>query len=221
MSIFSRFTDIMNANINSMLDKAENPEKILRLIIQEMEETLVDVRKSAAKNLADKKGLLRQIRSLESGQTQWQQKAEVALNKNREDLARSALVEKQKLSAELESAQKSLAVIEDNLTLVQEDSQRLQEKLNEAKRRQESLQVRNDSVVVRLKVREKLDSHNIDSAISKYERYQQKIDSLEAQVEAYDLTGNSTDLAKEIDALQSQDSVEDELNALKKKAVNG
>lgn len=204
-----------------MLDKAENPEKILRLIIQEMEETLVDVRKSAAKNLADKKGLLRQIRSLESGQTQWQQKAEVALNKNREDLARSALVEKQKLSAELESAQKSLAVIEDNLTLVQEDSQRLQEKLNEAKRRQESLQVRNDSVVVRLKVREKLDSHNIDSAISKYERYQQKIDSLEAQVEAYDLTGNSTDLAKEIDALQSQDSVEDELNALKKKTVNG
>lgn len=219
MGMFTRINDIINANINGLLDKAENPEKMLRLIIQEMEETLVEVRSSAAKNLADKKGLLRQIRNHETKVSQWQDKAELAINKQREDLARQALIEKQKCQQKVDDIKQELDIIDDNLTLVQDDSQRLQEKLNEAKQKQHALVRREESAVVRLKVREKLHSDNIDNAINKYERYQQKIDDLEAQVEAYDFT-ESKDLAKQIDELASNDAVEAELTELKKKVAN-
>ena len=108
MGMFSRFTDIINANINSMLDKAENPEKMIRLIIQEMEETLVEVRTTAAKNIAEKKSLMRQLRSLESSVEHWQQKAELALSKGREDLAKSALTEKHKNNQKVTELQEQL-----------------------------------------------------------------------------------------------------------------
>lgn len=220
MGVFSRLTDIINANLNSMLDKAEDPEKVLRLIIQEMEETLVEVRSSAAKNLADKKSLLRQQRSLESRVQFWHEKAEKAVDKGRDDLARAALVEKQSCQAKSDQFHKDLDVIEENLLLIQEDSQRLQEKLTEAKRKRESMKVRQESAVVRLKVRQKLDSHDIESAINKYEQYQQKIDDMEAKIEAYDIT-KPTSLAKEIDALEENEAVENELASMKKQVVNG
>jgi len=220
MGMFSRFTDIVNANINSMLDKAEDPEKMIKLIIGEMEETLVEVRSTAAKHIAEKKTLLRQIRSFESSVSNWQTKAELALSKGREDLAKSALTEKHKVSTQAEAIKEELAQIDEFLTAVQADGQRLQEKLAEAKRRQEAYVIRQQSAQVRLKVRTKAAVYNIDEAMSKFERYQQKIDAVEAQVEAYDMTKNN-DLESQFRDLESDESVEQELEELKKQVANG
>lgn len=220
MGMFSRFTDIVNANINSMLDKAEQPEKMIRLIIQEMEETLVEVRATAAKHIAEKKTLVRQIAAIEKNIAQWQEKAELAIKKGREDLAKSALVEKQKSSTKLAQLQEEQSVVDELMDNIQADSQRLQDKLSEAKRRQEAFVLRQQSAEVRLKVREKAVVHNIDEAITKFERYQQKIDEVEAKVEAFDMTSNK-DLASEINALEKDEAIDEELAALKKQVVNG
>jgi len=220
MGMFSRFTDIINANLNSMLDKAEDPQKMIKLIIQEMEETLVEVRSTAAKHIAEKKTLLRQIRSIESSVKNWQEKAELALTKDREDLAKAALVEKSKCQSNLEDLQQELNQLEEFLGAVQEDANRLQDKLAEAKRRQEAYLLRQQSAQVRLKVREKAAVYNIEDAINKFERYQQKIDEVEAQVEAFDMTSNQ-DLSSQINALKADENIEQELEALKKTVVNG
>jgi phage shock protein A len=219
MGMFSRFTDIINANINAMLDKAEEPEKMIKLIIQEMEETLVEVRSTAAKYIAEKKTVLRNVRDMESRMESWQQKAELALKKDREDLAKSALIEKQACAQKLADFNAELAQLDECLTAVQQDSQRLQDKLTEAKRKQEAYAIRQQSAEVRLKVREKAAVYNIDEAINKFERYQQKIDRVEAEVEAYDMT-SSTDLDSQFRALENDENIEQELEQLKKKVVN-
>ena len=220
MGLFSRFTDIVNANLNSMLDKAEHPEKMIRLIIGEMEETLIEVRSTAAKNIAEQKTLTRKVKATQEGIAHWHEKAELALNKGREDLAKSALAQKHKCQAELTQLDEENAQLSDLLIAIQEDAQRLQNKLNEAKRRQEALRLRQESAEVRLKVREKVVVHNIDEAMAKFERYQQKIDHLEAQVESYDLTENK-DLSTQISELEQDDNIEAELAEMKKKVVNG
>ncbi len=220
MGLFSRFTDIVNANLNSMLDKAEHPEKMIRLIIGEMEETLVEVRSTAAKNIAEQKTLARKVKATQEGIAHWHEKAELALNKGREDLAKSALAQKHKCQAELTQLDEESAQLSDLLIAIQEDAQRLQDKLNEAKRRQDALRLRQESAEVRLKVREKAVVHNIDEAMAKFERYQQKIDHLEAQVESYDLTENK-DLSTQISELEQDDNIEAELAEMKKKVVNG
>jgi phage shock protein A len=220
MGMFSRLTDIINANINSLLEKAENPEKLIRLIIQEMEETLVEVRSQAAKNIAEKKTLTRHLRSLEAKVSDWQKKAELALAKGREDLTRSALVEKQKSEQTLNSVNAEMATIDEMLDGVQSDCQRLQEKLAEAKRRQESMVLRQQSAEVRLKARRTIDTSNIDDAIAKFERYQQKVDQVEAEVEAFDFAKNQS-LESQFAELENQDLIEQQLQEMKKKVVNG
>jgi phage shock protein A len=202
-----------------MLDKAEHPEKMIKLIIQEMEETLVEVRSSAAKNIAEKKTILRQIRTTESSIENWQTKAEVAIQKGREDLAKMALKEKQKCVALLAELQEDLGQFDEFLSKIQEDGDRLQQKLSEAKRKQESYVLRQQSAEVRLKVREKAAVHNIDEAITRFEQYQQKVDRVEAQIEAYDMTQNK-DLESEFRDLEADANLEEELEALKKKVVN-
>jgi phage shock protein A len=220
MGMFSRLTDIINANINSLLEKAENPEKLIRLIIQEMEETLVEVRSQAAKSIAEKKTLTRRLRSLETKVADWNRKAELALSKGREDLARSALVEKQKCEQELEPLQQEMISIDEMLNGVQDDCGRLQEKLAEAKRRQESFTRRQKSAEVRLKARQTINTGNIDNAIAKFERYQQKVDEVEAQVEAYNL-GKNQSLESQFEELENQDLIEEQLQQMKKKVANG
>ena len=218
MGMFTRFTDIINANINVMLDKAEEPEKMIKLIINEMEETLVEVRSAAAKHLAEKKTVLRNIREMESRVTKWQHKAELALTKGREDLAKSALVEKQNCTQKLADFNEALTQIDEYLTAVQQDSQRLQDKLTEAKRKQEAFAIRQQSAEVRLKVREKAVIHNIDEAINKFERYQQKIDRVEAAVEAYDMTSSKT-LDSQFRTLENDETMEQALAQLKQKVA--
>ena len=220
MGMFTRFADIINANINSMLDKAEQPEKMIRLIIQEMEETLVEVRATAAKHIAEQKTIDRQIAGLEKSAQNWQEKAELAISKGRDDLAKSALAEKHKANQQLTDLAQERDKLAHFLATVQEDGQRLQNKLAEAKRRQDALLLRQESAVVRLKVREKSAQYNIDEAISRFERYQEKVDRIEAEVEAFDMTQNQ-DLESQIRALETDDNIDNELAELKKKVVNG
>ena len=215
MGIFSRFTDIVNSNINALLDKAEDPEKMVRLIIQEMEDTLVEVRSASAKTLANKKEIIQQVNKLQAEADDWQAKAELAISKDREDLARAALQEKKKCQEHADALEKELAVIEEQISKLQNEIGQLQDKLADAKARQKTIIMRQKTVSSRLDVKRTLDSNKVDSAMGRFEQYERKIDDLESQVEAYDL-GKKT-LADEFADLESDDKIDDELAALKKK----
>lgn len=215
MGIFSRFTDIVNSNINAILDKAEDPEKMVRLIIQEMEDTLVEVRSTSAKTIAEKKELARRVERLNAQADEWQTKAELALSKDREDLARAALVEKKKATETVTAAENELNHVEEHISKLQTEVTTLQEKLADAKARQKAIVLRQRSAESRLEVKRTLDSSKVDDALSRFDRFETKIDGLESQVEAYDLGKKS--LSDEIAQLQQEDKVDDELAALKKK----
>jgi len=215
MGIFSRFTDIVNSNINALLDKAEDPEKMVRLIIQEMEDTLVEVRSASAKTLANKKEIANQIAKYESDASDWEAKAELALSKDREDLARAALQEKKKSAEAAEALSKELAIVEEQISKLQDEIGQLQEKLADAKSRQKAIIMRQKTASSRLEVKKTLDSTKVDNAMGRFEQYERKIDDLESQVEAYDL-GKKT-LQDEFAELEASDKVEDELAALKRK----
>ena len=215
MGIFSRFTDIVNSNINALLDKAEDPEKMVRLIIQEMEDTLVEVRSASAKTLANKKEIVNQIAKYESDASDWEAKAELALSKDREDLARAALQEKKKSAEAAEALSKELAIVDEQISKLQDEIGQLQEKLADAKSRQKAIIMRQKTASSRLEVKKTLDSTKVDNAMGRFEQYERKIDDLESQVEAYDL-GKKT-LQDEFAELEASDKVEDELAALKAK----
>ncbi|MFT5814866.1 MAG: phage shock protein A [Psychroserpens sp.] len=215
MGVFSRFTDIINSNINSLLDKADDPEKMVRLIIQEMEDTLVEVRSSSAKTLADKKELARQANRFEANAIQWQEKAELALSKDREDLARAALMEKKKCVESAGALREELTHVDDHIAKLQSEISQLQDKLADAKSRQKAIIMREKTANSRLKVKKNIDSVRVDDALSRFDQYERKIDNIEAQVESYDMGSKS--LADEIADLASDEKVDDELAKLKAK----
>lgn len=219
MGIFSRFADIINSNISALLDKAEDPEKMVRLIIQEMEDTLVEVRSTSAKVLAEKKELLRRIGRVEEQVQDWQDKAELALTKEREDLAKAALVEKQNAALTVDTLNKELEVVEEQIARLKEEVVLLQEKLADAKARQKTIIMRKQTASSRLEVKRRLDSTKIDDAMLKFEQYERRVEGLEAQVESYELgkKGSKGNLADEFAALEAEDSVNEELEALKAK----
>lgn len=216
MGIFTRFADIINSNISALLDKAEDPEKMVRLIIQEMEDTLVEVRSTSAKVLAEKTELLRRINKLEAQVADWQDKAELALTKDREDLAKAALVEKQKVAGTVDLMNNELAVVEEHISRLKDEIVQLQEKLADARARQKSIIMRKQTASSRLEVKKQLDPSKIDNAMMKFEQYERRIENLEAEVDAYDL-GKKNSLDEEFAALKADDAVSDELAALKAK----
>lgn len=216
MGIFTRFSDIVNSNINSILDKAEDPEKIVRLMIQEMEDTLVEVRSAAARSIADKKDLNRKLGRLESEQADWDGKAELALRKGREDLAKAALVEKSRAAAATDLIKSDYNAIEEGLGKLNEDISRLEEKLQDAKARQKSLLARHKTANSRLAARKKIHDYKIDDAMVRFEQYTRRIDDVEGRIEAYDL-GLPKDLNHEFAGLAAEESVARELDDLKKR----
>jgi len=221
MGMFSRINDIVQANINAMLDKAEDPEKIIRLIIQEMEETLVEVRTDAARYIAQQKTLARHIDAAKKEVDGWQHKAQIAMNNDKESLAKAALMEKQKYVAKLTSLEEQEGHLADSIEKIQGDTARLNTKLAEAKAKQKSLAQRRNAAHTRLKVKQADHEGKIDDAMMRFESYEQRIDHLEAQVDAYDLTKSSeaTSLQAEFDAMQADETIERELAKLKKSKV--
>ena len=220
MGVITRFVDIFNSNINAVLDKAEKPEQMLRMLVQEMEEALVEVRSHAAQVIADKKQYERKMDNINARIVDWQNKAEMALTKNREDLARKALVEKSEAEQEAVSLQSQLDQISESLEIITADANGLQTKLNEARQKQQALVRRQETAVVQLASRKSVTSSKMDEVQQRYERLHQKVTSLESQVEAYDRT-TPVSLMDEFRALESSSKVDEELMALKKKVANG
>ena len=218
MGIFTRFSDIVNSNINAILDKAEDPEKIVRLMIQEMEDTLVEVRSAAARSIADKKDLNRKIETFDRDLRDWDQKAELALRKGREDLAKAALVEKSRVAAAVEVLKQDYFAVEEGLAKLNEDIARLEAKLDDAKVRQKALLARHKTANSRLAARQKIHDYKIDDAMVRFEQYTRRIDDVEGRVEAYDL-GLPKDLNHEFAGLQAEESVKEELDALKRRVA--
>ncbi len=213
MSIFSRMTDIINSNLNALLDKAEDPEKMVRLIIQEMEEALVEVRSTSARAIADRKELERRRDWQEAEAAEWERKAEVAVLKGRDDLAKGALVEANKAREGVVLLKEELQALESTLAKLNEDVGALQAKIKDAKARQNAIIVRGKAAQSRLGVRRTLSDHNIDDAIARFELYERKMDDLEGEIEAYDM-GQKT-LSDEISELEADEGIDAQLNQLK------
>jgi phage shock protein A len=188
MGIFTRFSDIVNSNINAILDKAEDPEKIVRLMIQEMEDTLVEVRSAAARSIADKKDLNRKLERLESEQHEWDAKAELALRKGREDLAKAALVEKSRASAAADIIKSDYVAVDEGLSKLNDDIARLEGKLSDAKARQKSLLARHKTASSRLAARKKIYDYKIDDALVRFEQYTRRIGSRRERVQRSEAT---------------------------------
>jgi phage shock protein A len=219
MGIFSRFTDIVNSNINAILDKAENPEKIVRLMIQEMEDTLVEVRSAAARSIADQKESSRTIKTLGDEADDWGAKAELAIDKGRDDLAKAALAEKSRVSKTILTLQATRVALDEGLEKLSVDIGRLEAKLADAKSRQEIILARHETASRQLEVRKKIHDYRVDDALVCFEGFERRIDGLEGRVEAYDL-GDRRDLKQEISDLESADAIEQELKELKLKRAD-
>ncbi|MFS2011854.1 phage shock protein PspA [Azospirillum sp. CT11-132] len=214
MSIFSRLTDIVQSNLNSLLDRAEEPEKLIRLIIQEMEDTLVEVRSSTVKIIAEKKEIERRVADLHRERDEWDRKAEVALTRDREDLAKGALMAKSKVAEQADALAEQLVQVEAALSKANEDISRLQAKLTDAKTREKALVARTQTASNRVKVRTVLHDERINDALSRFEQVERNLDEMEGRVEAYDV-GRSKSLTEEIAELEATHKVEEDLAALK------
>lgn len=220
MGIFSRFSDIVNANINAVLEKAEDPEKIIRLMIQEMEDTLVEIRSAAAKCIADRKEHGRRIGCLEQEKEEWAKRAELAIRRDREDLARAALAEKQAITDHVDQLKQEMDVLDSQLEKFNSDITQLQNKLNDAKARQRSIIVRHKTATSQLSARKHIHNDRIDELLFRFENAERRIDRVESEHEAMSM-GRGKSLADEIADLEQSDRVQEELEALKSRLGGG
>lgn len=223
MGIFSRTRDIIAANFNDMLDKADDPQKMIRMIILEMEETLVEVRASAARTIADQKEMHRHSVKLDKLQADWAEKAQLALSKDREDLARAALVEKKKAADMAEQLKAEITVLDDALRAYELDIHKLQNRLREARSRQTAIAARLESAENRVKLRSLMTNERVDEALSRFDQLERRVDYAEGRADALQIAdGNAKpSLSDEIAALEGADAIDDELAEMKRALGKG
>ena len=219
MGIFSRLTDIVNSNLNAILARAEDPEKIIRLIIQEMEDTLVEVRSTTVRTIAERKELERRTVGLKREEEEWERKAELAVTKGRDDLARGALHAKARVSQTLHETEMQLAQLVEALTRQNEDIGKLQAKLNDAKARQRGLIARHKTAANRIRLKTKLYDERITDAFARFEQVERALDEVEGRAEALDL-GRQPPLDQEFAQLEADASVQEALERLKARLGN-
>ena len=216
MGIFSRMTDIINSNINAMLDQAEDPEKMIRLIIQEMEDTLVEVRSSSARVLADRKTAARRLEQVQAEAASWEDKARLAISKEREDLARAALQEKRAIEEEIAVVEEELKATDEHIDQLGGEIAQLQQKLSDAKAKQKAMLMRSKTVESRIKVKRQMHREALDTAFQRFEHFERRMDNLESQLDAMDLGRDvAPDLAAQINSLEEDARITDELERLK------
>jgi phage shock protein A len=219
MGIFSRLADIVNSNINAILDRAQDPEKIIRLIIQEMEDTLVEVRSQAVRTIAEKKEMERRLEALRRERDEWQRRAELALTKGREDLAKGALAAKARLEDQLQREENQFALVAAGLDKQNDDIAQLQAKLADAKAREKGLAARHKTASTRIRIRTNLYDERIGDAFARFDEVERALDEMEGKVEAFDL-GRKPGIADEIVGLEKDARVEEEFAALKARLGN-
>ncbi|TPE63992.1 phage shock protein PspA [Sandaracinobacter neustonicus] len=215
MGIFSRARDIIQANVSDLLDKAEDPAKTIRLVIMEMEETLVEVRAQAARTIADQKEMRRTVMKLDQAQANWAEKAELALSKDREDLATAALMEKQKVGQTANMLKGEVEVLDETLRAFEDDIAKLEAKLREARSRQNALMTRLEGAQSRARARAMTRGSRVDEAFSRFEVLERRVDMAEGRAEVYDLAPVPKSLEEEILELRTNDAVAAELAELK------
>jgi phage shock protein A len=218
MGIFSRTRDIIAANFNDLLDQADDPAKMIRMIILEMEETLVEVRASAARTIADQKEMHRHTVKLDKLQADWGEKAQLALSKDREDLARAALVEKKRAMDMADQLKQEIAVLDDALRAYEQDIQKLQNRLREARSRQTQIAARLESAENRVKLRTLMTNERVDEALTRFDQLERRVDYAEGRADALSIadgTGKPS-LADEIAALEGADKIDEELEEMKR-----
>jgi phage shock protein A len=218
MGIFSRTRDIIAANVTDLLDRAEDPAKMIRMIIMEMEETLVEVRASAARTIADQKEMRRTIAKIEVAQSNWAEKAELALSKGREDLAKAALVEKAKLGSMAQQMQAEIATLDEALMHHEADIQKLEAKLREARSRQNAVLSRLETATNRAKMRSIYAGPRVDEAFAKFEILERRVDLAEGRAEVFEL-GKTRTLEDEFAELRTGDAVDAEFEELKNRVA--
>ena len=214
MSIFSRTRDIIAANVADLLDRADDPAKTVRVIIMEMEETLVEVRAAAARLIAEQKEKRRQIALIEHLQASWTERAELAVEKGRDDLARAALIEKQKLAGMAEELQEEIDVINQTLRASEADIAKLQSKLREARTRQAAIASRIESAQHRARMREMYAGQRTEEAFASFDLLERQADMAEGHAEALALAAPRS-IEEEIAELRVADRVDAELEAMK------
>jgi phage shock protein A len=215
MGIFNRVNDIIQANIVAMLDKAEDSEKLLNLMLTEMQEALNECRSTAAALLCEEKNIKRQISNKQQALTNWQLKAEHAIAKNRDDLAKSALAEKHTVEKNIECLQTQLETLQQSIVKITEDCERLQQKMTQAKAKQAQLVKRENVVEARAKINTQLQSDKVATALSRFEQIERRVESVESQVEAYELTDTASNTAMQIESLVKNEKIDAELASLK------
>ncbi|WP_413401190.1 PspA/IM30 family protein [Pseudoalteromonas sp. KJ71-7] len=215
MGIFNRVNDVIQANIVAMLDKAEDSEKLLNLMLTEMQEALNECRSTAAALLCEEKNIKRQISNKQQALTNWQLKAEHAIAKNRDDLAKSALAEKHVIEKNIECLQTQLETLQQSIVKITEDCERLQQKMTQAKAKQAQLVKRENVVEARAKINTQLQSDKVATALSRFEQIERRVESVESQVEAYELTDTASNTATQIESLVKNEKIDAELASLK------
>jgi phage shock protein A len=214
MGIFTRFRDIVSANINAMLDKAEDPEKLIKLMIREMEDTLVEIKASCAGVMANSRRIQRQLEEFRSRVQYWEERAELGVNKGRDDLAREALVEKRRYTERADALDKELVECEALIEQYQDDIRQLEEKLQSAREKQRILIQRHIHANRRRRAQEEIRRMDTSEAFIKFEELENRIERMEAEADLVNF-GTKPRLEGELDDLALDDEIEKELQRLK------
>lgn len=216
MGVFSRLGDIINANINAMLDKAEDPEKMIRLMIQEMEDTLVDLKSSCAAKMATKAEMERDKSTLEAKVTRWNERAVLAVERKRDDLAKEALLEKKQCLSQLEFAEKDLTHYDELIRDCKSNIAQLEQKLEEVTLKHKMLVQRSIHAAEKKRARTAMSAANGAQAMMRFDELENRIERMEADAELSGRLGDTgNDLEREFDKLESDNVIEEELAALK------
>ena len=219
MGIFTRFRDIVSSNINAMLDRAEDPEKMIKLMIREMEDTLVELKASCAGVMADAKKVARRLDEAADRASSWQAKAALAVERNRDDLAREALQEKRRHSRLADALAHEKTELHSLIQQYQDDIRQLEDKLKSAREKQRLLIQRHIHARRRIRAQEEIRRMDSSDAVLKFEAMEERIDRMETEADLVNF-GRKENLEEELDRLTLDDEIEDELQALKKPAAD-